>query len=375
MNKKDLFWQTYLNLENDFLDLSKYIFVSDENGNNQLNVYSPYICDFLLRVCVEIEAISKEIYFDNGGTKTRGDTTLMFDTHCLKLIDKIYGTHKKVVLVTCSTFNLSKEENKSFRPLREAHKQKGTDWERAYQAIKHDRYNSINKGTIKVLLHAIGALYLLNLYNKHIEIKTKYLEFSRLDFSFGSKLFSVAKPSEEYVINVINNEDISNPLISNESPFILKYTNESYLNIVSANQKSIEEKRKFFLTQPEMSDEEFLKVIEKAKEQEKLNPRNKMIFSWELCKYRLNKRIPSSFSFEERKRLLISSPEWNGRIRLNNKHLSENELTAENIQHEIDQAGILWGMELDQRFDNNRFEKAFSGGVCEVVLDNGKINY
>ena len=146
MDKKELFWQSYINFENELLEFSKYVYVSDENGNDQLKVYSPYICDFIVRVCIEIEAISKELYFDNGGTKARGDTNLMFDTDCLKLIDKVFATHRKVVLVTCSLFNLVKEENLSFKPLKEAHKHQGTEWERAYQAVKHDRYTSISKG-------------------------------------------------------------------------------------------------------------------------------------------------------------------------------------------------------------------------------------
>ena len=80
MKKSDIFWQTYLNLEKEAIEVSKYIFFTDEilvNGkggivtqscNTQLNTFSPYIADLLVRCCVQIEAISKELYFDNGGT-------------------------------------------------------------------------------------------------------------------------------------------------------------------------------------------------------------------------------------------------------------------------------------------------------------------
>ena len=47
----------------------------------------PHIADLLIRCCVPIEAISKELYYDNGGTKPRGDKSLFFDEDCLKLID------------------------------------------------------------------------------------------------------------------------------------------------------------------------------------------------------------------------------------------------------------------------------------------------
>ena len=77
MKKSDIFWQTYLNIENEVIGVSKYIFFTDEklvygkNGmvsefcNTQLETFSPYIADLLVRCCVQIEAISKELYFDN----------------------------------------------------------------------------------------------------------------------------------------------------------------------------------------------------------------------------------------------------------------------------------------------------------------------
>ena len=85
MKKSDIFWQTYLNLEKEAIELSKYIFFTDvklisgSNGivtqpcNSQLETFSPHIADLLVRCCVQIEAISKELYFDIGGAKKRGD--------------------------------------------------------------------------------------------------------------------------------------------------------------------------------------------------------------------------------------------------------------------------------------------------------------
>ena len=77
--KADIFWQTYLNLEKEAIDLSKYVYITDEvsvnlNGsvinqtvNSQLETFSPYIADLLVSCCIQIESISKEIYFENGG--------------------------------------------------------------------------------------------------------------------------------------------------------------------------------------------------------------------------------------------------------------------------------------------------------------------
>ena len=88
----------------------------------------------------------------------------------------------KIVIVTSHLLNLTKNENKIFKPLKEAHKRQGTDWKRAYQALKHDRYSSLSYWTIKNLLHSLSALYLLNIYYKDVKLYSKYLEVSNLDF-------------------------------------------------------------------------------------------------------------------------------------------------------------------------------------------------
>ncbi len=83
MKKSDIYWQTYLNLEKEVIEVSKFIFITDEktvikNGvelvescNTQLETFSPHIADLLVRCCVQIEAISKELYYENGGTKLK----------------------------------------------------------------------------------------------------------------------------------------------------------------------------------------------------------------------------------------------------------------------------------------------------------------
>lgn len=204
MKKSDIFWQTYLNLEKELIEVSKYIFITDEitvvkDGvattqpyKSQLETFSPYIADLLVRCCVQIEAISKELYFELDGEKKRGDTSIKFDEDCLKLIDKEWATHKKIVLVVSPTFNLTEEENNVLRPLKNAHKWQGTNWERSYQAVKHDRYSSLARGNIRVLTQAMAALYLLNLYLRDVAVENVDAETAHsTDCSFGSSVFAV----------------------------------------------------------------------------------------------------------------------------------------------------------------------------------------
>ena len=341
MKKSDIFWQTYLNLEKEAIELSKYIFFTDvvninSNGrvdtqayNSQLETFSPYIADLLVRCCVQIEAISKELYFDNGGTKLRGDKNLYFDEDCLKLIDMKWQTHNKIVMIVAPFFNLTKDENYILKPLKNAHKRQGNYWEKAYQAVKHDRYLSLQKGNVKAFLHALAALYLLNLYYRNDTWVTKYQDISKIDYSLGSSIFMVKPPVAEQLWYG------NNPTIS-ESPYIVRYQDSGYQRIKEIQNNEEMELNEYWNNQPELHEIEFQNQLKEAIEKEKNNPNEKVMPIWELAKYRLNKKIPNNLTFEERKKLLIDSAEWNGWIHKNNKYITEEELTEENIQQEID---------------------------------------
>lgn len=387
MEKSNLFWQTYLNLEKELLNVAKYIYITDikqyyKNGeiitefcDSQLAVFSPHIADLLVRTCIEIEAISKELYFDFGGEKRRGDKELFFDTDCLKLIDQKCSTHSKIVIVSCISMHLAKEENLFFKPLKEAHKRQGTDWEKAYQALKHDRYSSISKGTIKALIHAMGALYLLNIYYRDMKLSSKYLEVSKIDFSLGSAIFSVKEPSHDYIVSIINNQELPEYLESGDSPFVLKYTNGIGKKVLAAHRTAITLETEHILAQPEIHEVEFQKYFQKSEEEAK-SKNDRSILLWELYKYKMNKKFPNTLPFEKRKKLLIESDNWrNNRIRLNNHPKKAEEITEDNIQNEIDNIGVFKAMELQQGFENEKMLWAFTEGNCELVLDKGDVKY
>lgn len=387
MKKSEIFWQTYLNLERELLELSRYVYITDhrlintgseikeENCSSQLETFSPYIADLLIRTCIEIEALSKELYFELGGEKMRGDHNLFFDEDCLKLIDIKCKTSKKVVIISCSSFDLTNEQNFVLRPLREAHKRQGTDWERAYQAVKHDRYSSISKGTIKNFLHALAALYLLNVYFRNDRFYTRYLDMNKLDMSMGSKVFSLRQPSQQHVIDAINGKEIVGNLVSQDSPYVMKYKDDIYKQVIKAEKQSRENRLKYFKSQPEYQEEAFIEQLNQAIERAKKDPTQRLIPLWELGVYRINKKIPRDLPFEERKKRFVNSPEFNSPIHQKNLHKTESELTEENIQSEIDFAGIRAGMALDGQFDKEKDQKAFVEGFCELVIDKGDVHY
>lgn len=374
MKKSDIFWQTYLNLEKEAIEVSKYIFFTDEvlvNGkggivaqscNTQLETFSPHIADLLVRCCVQIEAISKELYFDNGGTKARGDSSILFDEDCLKLIDIKWQTHNKTVMVVAPFFNFVKDENRILKPLKEAHKRQGTYWEKAYQAVKHDRYSSLHKGNVKAFIHALAALYLLNLYYRNDSWVTKYQDISKLDYSMGSAIFTVKPP-------VANQLWHGNSPTITESPYVVSYQDADYLRIEEMQRKEEQALNDYWINQPELREPAFQAQLQEAVEREKKDPHQRVMHIWELAKYRLNKKIPNTLTFEERKVCLINSKEWNGWINQHNKHLSADELTEDNIQKEIDSVGTRWGMEIMKSFQKLEWLPiALNSEICNIYI-------
>ena len=374
MKKSDIFWQTYLNLEKEAIEVSKYIFFTDEvlvNGkggivaqscNTQLETFSPHIADLLVRCCVQIEAISKELYFDNGGTKARGDSSILFDEDCLKLIDIKWQTHNKTVMVVAPFFNFVKDENRILKPLKEAHKRQGTYWEKAYQAVKHDRYSSLHKGNVKAFIHALAALYLLNLYYRNDSWVTKYQDISKLDYSMWSAIFTVKPP-------VANQLWHGNSPTITESPYVVSYQDADYQRIEEMQRKEEQALNDYWINQPELREPAFQAQLQEAVEREKKDPHQRVMHIWELAKYRLNKKIPNTLTFKERKVCLINSKEWNGWINQHNKHLSADELTEDNIQKEIDSVGIRWGMEIMKSFQKLEWLPiALNSEICNIYI-------
>ena len=374
MKKSDIFWQTYLSLEKEFINVSNFIFITDEittheHGkeitkpcNSQLETFSPYIADLLIRCCVQIGAISKELYYDNGGTKPRGDKSLFFDEDCLKLIDIKWATHDKRVLVVAPFFNLIKEENRVLRPLKNAHKRSGTFWEKAYQAVKHDRFASLKDGNIKALLHSMAALYLLNLYYRNDSWIVKYQELSRSDFSMGSSIFAVQQPK-------VNQLWYGNTPTISESPYVVRYQVEDYKRIEAMQKADNEALNHYWQQQPEIWDPEFLAILEKERRKQELDPTYRILYLWELGIYRLKKMLPTNLPFEERKEKFIKSEAWNCWINQHNTHLKPEEITENNIDDEIENVGRRWGMDIEKKYNTMSWiHLAMNGAICKVYI-------
>lgn len=115
----NLYWPVYKNLEKEVIELSNQIHFDD----NQLSIYSIKISELLLRCSVEIEAISKNLYFKLGGTQPT-DRDLYFDTDCLQLLEDNWLLSKKRLLISAPNFYFENDENRILIPLLKANKKR-----------------------------------------------------------------------------------------------------------------------------------------------------------------------------------------------------------------------------------------------------------
>lgn len=189
MSKTNLYWQVYLNLERELLSIADTIHINDA----QQSAYSMRIADLLIRTVIEIEALSKELYLANGGAMMP-DEDMYFDTICIAHLNGLWNLDKKLVHIVSPNIYFEEEENIIIHPLHKAHKRgtSSSDWNKAYQAVKHNRAKELSKGSIKHLIHGLAALYILNLYyrdEKYTGISD--IEKSNVNKNFGSALFAI----------------------------------------------------------------------------------------------------------------------------------------------------------------------------------------
>ncbi|PKO98140.1 MAG: hypothetical protein CVU13_11505 [Bacteroidetes bacterium HGW-Bacteroidetes-8] len=187
--KNNFYWNVYKNLEKELVEMLNLIHIDDK----QLEIYSIKIAELILRTAVEIESISKTLYFQNGGTKS-DDINLFFDTDCIELLESKWVLSKKIVQVSAPNVDFRLPENMILTPLKKANKRgsSSSDWQKAYQAIKHNRETSLPKANLKHLVRALAALFVLNLYYRDNSYwLDKDSSGTKFDSSLGSSLFSI----------------------------------------------------------------------------------------------------------------------------------------------------------------------------------------
>ena len=269
----NIFWNIYKNIERELIEISNIIHIDD----NQLSVYSPKITELLIRTVVEVEAISKELYFKNGGDKAN-DNQLFFDTDCIDFLDNKWLLSKKKVIVSAPNFYFSDEDNRVLTPLKKANKRgsSSSKWLIAYQAVKHNRNNSLSKGNLKNLIGALAGLYVLNIYYKDLEfLLGRDYNGTNFDSSLGSSLFSVKVHTNEHVEFSVDNRLYKKNINYDECIYIIEPTQKAKNIFLDFAQKYFEEilqrkletlDRILISRKENMTDEEIISITEEIRE-------------------------------------------------------------------------------------------------------------
>lgn len=226
--KHNLYWNIYRGLERELLEIADVIHIDDE----QLYVYSTKIAELLIRTSVEIESIAKELYFGENSTKKQDGSELYFDTDCLGFLESRWLLSKKVVVVSNPSFYIEKEENLILTPLYKADKRgsSSSDWKKAYQAVKHDRANSLKKANLKNFIRALSALFLLNIYYKDTTTALGS-DINSFDPSLGSQIFSI----HIHRFNSINSAGTwDKDDTFDHSVYLIKATDKTYNQLVES---------------------------------------------------------------------------------------------------------------------------------------------
>lgn len=216
----NIYWPVYKNLEKELVELSNQVHIDDK----QLDIYSVKIIELLLRCSVEIESISKCLYFSMGGVMP-SDRDLYFDTDCMQLLEDKWLLSKKQVIASSLNFHFLRDENKILTPLKKANKRgtSSSDWKKAYQAVKHDRANNLEKGNLKNLIRAMAALFILNIYYKDDEFELEKNE-KAIPSNMGSDIFDIKihqYSGYDGEHKYMKKEDF------NECTYVIKQTSES----------------------------------------------------------------------------------------------------------------------------------------------------
>lgn len=242
----NIYWPVYKNLEFETLDLTYNIHIDD----NQLNVYSSKISDLILRSAIEIESLSKELYFLNGGKDKKN---IKFDDDAIKYLNNLWILEKKKIII--SSINCF-QTDKILTPFeKKEQKQNGKltySWNNSYQNLKHDRAKSLNFGSIKYLFEIMSALFILNLYHKNETIELRNGNWdSNLPSTMGSKLFSIKVhtwSSYDSEMQYRKNEDFD------ECIYLTKYTDETIANNIRGNEKMRQKQIELFKENPKYKE-------------------------------------------------------------------------------------------------------------------------
>lgn len=198
-DKSNMFWTVYKKLEKDIINLTYYIHFADEQNedkHNQIWTYSNQIADLLIAISTQIESLFLELY------KIEFKTTATSIGTAISEIEKKWNISAKQVRIISKNmyFTDANGFGNEFAPMAYKPHDKN-DYYSSYCAVKHNRINALHRANINVLIRALAALFILNVYYSFEKIEID--EIFEFDFSMGTDVFVVKYSTDTHSENDI----------------------------------------------------------------------------------------------------------------------------------------------------------------------------
>ena len=146
-------YEQYAIIEEDFINILKYIPLQEEN----FNVFSPRFSDILIRCCVAIEVYFREwlnhYEFSNNEKvqKIREKSKQNINDFCIAFSDRIKDCYLK-----------TRQLNTDVYPFKNWTEHCIPNWWDTYNNIKHPSMENKNSASLEMALNALAALFLLH---------------------------------------------------------------------------------------------------------------------------------------------------------------------------------------------------------------------
>jgi hypothetical protein len=198
------YWPILERLEHEVCELTFAVAFSDDH----LGVYSARLAELLLRTCAECENIGKSLCVGrNLGPTGLKVQDFNFPAVGNAICSRIAIHTKQLVIVwPYQSFTAT-----SITPFDTWRPTGSTNpiWFNAYNGIKHDRIANATKANVGNVIHALGGLFLLNLWPRDADITqhSEHINLAQMRIASYSRFFSPAR-----VLKLESRNGLSGPM-------------------------------------------------------------------------------------------------------------------------------------------------------------------
>jgi len=155
-------WHTFRNLEKDFIELTRYVALDRKNSG----VWSERIAQLLLVTGSTVDSVFSEMR--HCALLPRSKALADLQDNSLPNIGNYRDVYEPVYQLSgvevYARYGLT--DYGAVRPFHPFVPQNNPQWWNAYNDIKHGFFQDMTKGTLDNLVHALGALFTLNVLHK-----------------------------------------------------------------------------------------------------------------------------------------------------------------------------------------------------------------